>query len=99
MKRHQTPEDLKDLQELNTRLINIQNLKRSEGWKLLEKTMFAHEQIAYNDMVDKNSTDRAAALGTGAYHALRNVRYWPDVEEKMIKQQMAMIRGEEVPQT
>lgn len=89
-------EDKKDLKELNTLMINMRNLIKTEGWKQFEKTIFAHEQIAYNEMVSSDN-DRKGTLATGAYHALRNARYFPQMQVALIRQRIAALTGEEVP--
>jgi len=89
-----SPEDAKELQELRTDLINIETMLKSEGWKMFAKEFRSHEEVAYNQMV---GSDNAVIThkATGAYHACRNARFWPEVRIKLLQQRIRILLGEE----
>jgi hypothetical protein len=68
-----------EINDLRTHLIRFQNLKRSEAWEQFDLAMKAYEQQAYAGMV-QSETEASTLKAVGAYHALKNMREWLDMQ-------------------
>jgi hypothetical protein len=74
-------------QELERKLITIQQLMDHPGWKLFIAAMDSSLNQAYNQMIlAKDPTSQSKHLG--AYHTLLSLKEWPEREGKMIQQHL-----------
>ncbi len=82
-------------EDLRIRLMAVERLMQSDGWKLLEAALLQSEQSAYTKMETDSSLETARHFG--AHNALKMIREWPDKSVKYLRSQIETINQQLAP--
>jgi hypothetical protein len=72
-------EELRFLEEAKERRVVVENLLRTEGWRIFESVLESAIHGAYSAMATEKEAF-AAAKHMGAWHALQFIKSWPQRE-------------------